>query len=93
MSTDHKNLKYLQEAKTLNPCQAKWALFFTFFNFSISYHPGTKNFKVDALACLLVPKEANEEPEPILPPPMALKPLRWGVHKVFSMSLILNAPH
>ncbi len=27
--TDHKNLQYLQEAKRLNPRQARWALFFT----------------------------------------------------------------
>lgn len=27
--TDHRNLKYLCEAKRLNPRQARWALFFT----------------------------------------------------------------
>lgn len=26
--TDHKNLTYIQEAKRLNPRQARWALFF-----------------------------------------------------------------
>ncbi|MGL5566364.1 MAG: Ty3/Gypsy family RNase HI domain-containing protein, partial [Plesiomonas sp.] len=34
--TDHKNLKYLHDAKRLNPCQARWALFFTHSNFTIS---------------------------------------------------------
>ncbi|KAK3540922.1 hypothetical protein QTP86_005817 [Hemibagrus guttatus] len=31
--TDHKDLQYLREAKCLNPRQARWALFFTRFNF------------------------------------------------------------
>ncbi|KAK3550994.1 hypothetical protein QTP70_011447 [Hemibagrus guttatus] len=35
--TDHKNLEYLWAAKRLNPRQARWALFFTRFNFTISY--------------------------------------------------------
>ncbi len=33
--TDHKNLKYLRDAKWLNPRQARWALFFTRFQFKI----------------------------------------------------------
>jgi len=41
--TDHRNLEYLCSAKRLNPRQARWALFFTQFNFSITYHPGSKN--------------------------------------------------
>ncbi len=32
--TDHKNLEYLCSAKRLNPRQARWAMFFTRFNFS-----------------------------------------------------------
>ncbi len=35
--TDHKNLQYLREAKRLNPRQARWALFFTRFNFKITF--------------------------------------------------------
>ncbi|KAK3554597.1 hypothetical protein QTP70_027889, partial [Hemibagrus guttatus] len=37
--TDHKNLEYLQAAKRLKPRQARWALFFTRFDFTISYQP------------------------------------------------------
>lgn len=48
--TDHKNLEYLKSAKRLNPRQARWALFFGRFNFSLSYRPGTKNVKPDALS-------------------------------------------
>ncbi len=48
--TDHKNLEYLRSAKRLNPRQARWAMFFTRFNFTVTYRPGTKNIKADALS-------------------------------------------
>ncbi len=64
--TDHKNLQYLWEAKRLNPRQARWALFFTRFNFTISYRPGPRNVKADALSRLHAPEEIHEEPEPII---------------------------
>uniref|UniRef100_A0A8C5M9T8 Gypsy retrotransposon integrase-like protein 1 n=1 Tax=Leptobrachium leishanense TaxID=445787 RepID=A0A8C5M9T8_9ANUR len=48
--TDHKNLIYLSEAKRLNPRQARWALFLTRFDFLITYRPGSKNVKADALS-------------------------------------------
>ncbi|KAK3563887.1 hypothetical protein QTP86_004832 [Hemibagrus guttatus] len=48
--TDHRNLEYLRGAKRLNPRQARWALFFTRFQFTVSYRPGSKNGKVDALS-------------------------------------------
>ncbi len=46
--TDHKNLEYIKSAKRLNSRQARWALFFGRFDFSISYRPGSKNIKPDA---------------------------------------------
>lgn len=48
--TDHKNLEYLRTAKRLNPRQARWSLFFTRFNFTVTYRPGSKNTKADALS-------------------------------------------
>lgn len=33
--TDHKNLEYFRSAKRLIPRQARWALFFARFNFSL----------------------------------------------------------
>lgn len=48
--TDYKNLQYVREAKRLNSQQARWALFFTRFNFQISYRPGSKNSRADALS-------------------------------------------
>jgi len=47
--TNHKNLTYIREAKKLNPRQARWALFFNCFEFILSYRPGSKNSKPNAL--------------------------------------------
>ncbi len=38
--TDRKNLEYIQNAKRLNSRQARWALHFTRFNFTITQRPG-----------------------------------------------------
>ncbi|KAF7686650.1 hypothetical protein HF521_015043, partial [Silurus meridionalis] len=76
--TDHRNLQYLHEAKRLNPRQARWALFFTRFNFSITYQPGTKNGKADALSRVYGPEEPAE-PGPILPPTLILSPVIWDL--------------
>ncbi|KAK3519255.1 hypothetical protein QTP70_023101 [Hemibagrus guttatus] len=72
--TDHKNLEYLQAAKRLNSRQARWALFFTWFDFTISYQPGSKNTKADALSRMFAPEENPETPEPILPERIIVNP-------------------
>ena len=61
--TDHKNLEYIREARRLNPRQAQWALFFTRFDFSLSYRPGSKNVQADALSRLHEVEASTEEPE------------------------------
>lgn len=43
---DHKNLEYLRDEKWLNPRLVHWALYFTWFNFSISYYPETTHSSV-----------------------------------------------
>lgn len=48
--TDHKKLEYIKMAWRLNPRQARWPLFFSCFNFTLSYIPGFKNVKRDALS-------------------------------------------
>ncbi|KAI3355849.1 hypothetical protein L3Q82_004229 [Scortum barcoo] len=48
--TDHKNLEYIRSAKRLNSRQAGWSLFLTRFNFTLSYRPGSRNVKPDALS-------------------------------------------
>ncbi len=37
--TDHKNLEYVKSAKRLNPHQARWSLFFSRFQFTVTYRP------------------------------------------------------
>ncbi|KAK3545871.1 hypothetical protein QTP70_016446 [Hemibagrus guttatus] len=76
--TDHKNLEYLRAAKRLNPRQARWALFFTRFNFTISYRPGSKNTKAGALSRMFAPEESPETPEPILPENIFVSPITPG---------------
>ncbi|CAJ0944065.1 unnamed protein product [Ranitomeya imitator] len=61
--TDHKNLTYLESAKRLNPRQARWSLFFSRFDFVVSYLPGSKNVKADALSRSFVP-DSPGLPEP-----------------------------
>ncbi len=48
--TDHKNLAYLRTARRLNSRQARWALFLGRIHFTITYHPGSRNTKPDALS-------------------------------------------
>ena len=47
-----RNLSYIQSAKRLNSRQARWALFFGRFKFSLSYRPGSRKTKPDALSRL-----------------------------------------
>ncbi|KAL0196731.1 hypothetical protein M9458_005271, partial [Cirrhinus mrigala] len=74
--TDHKNLQYLCEARRLNPRQARWALFFTRFHFSITYRPGSKNIVADALSRQYSPDQPTE-PETVLPSDLIVSPIQW----------------
>ncbi len=71
--TDHKNLQYRHEAKSLYPCQSHWALFFTHFNFSITYLPGNCNCIADALS-RLHSLDTPSDPEPILSLALIISP-------------------
>ncbi|XP_055368562.1 uncharacterized protein LOC129604791 [Betta splendens] len=61
--TDHKNLEYIKTAKRLNSRQARWALFFSRFHFHLSYRPGSKNTKPDALSRLHDHLDSPVEPD------------------------------
>lgn len=78
---DHKNLEYLWTAKRLNPHQARWALFFTRFQFTISYHPVTKNTKADALSR----KDSVDQEEPnittILQADCWVNAIQWDIDR------------
>ncbi|MGL4646576.1 MAG: RNase H-like domain-containing protein, partial [Cetobacterium sp.] len=76
--TDHKNLQYLWEARRLNARQARWALFFTRFQFHVTYRAGTLNGKADALSRMFGPEEPRH-PDPILPPSIVVGPIVWDM--------------
>ncbi|KAK3535527.1 hypothetical protein QTP70_016798 [Hemibagrus guttatus] len=73
--TDHRNLEYFRSAKRLNPRQAQWALFFTQFEFSVTYCPLTKNSNADALSRQF---EALQ-PDLSLPAAAILAPVWWSL--------------
>ena len=77
--TDHKKLEYIRSAKRLNSRQARWALFFNRFDFSLSYRPGSKNAKPDALSRLFDPESSTKPPSFILPPPCTVAAVTWGI--------------
>jgi hypothetical protein len=77
--TDHKNLEYLRTDNCLNSRQARWALLFTGFNFTISYRPGSKNTKQDALSRLYSSAATASESETILPASCLAGAIVWGI--------------
>lgn len=83
--TDHKNLEYLKSAKHLNPRQARVSLFFTRFNFSVSYHPSSENKKFP---------ERSSQPEntTILPLTHHINAIQWEFDKDLQNTLAYNIP-
>lgn len=80
--TDHKNLEYIRSAKRLNSRQARWSLFFARFNFTISYRPGSRNVKPDALSRQFQRTEDSvEKPESILPMSCLVATLTWDIEE------------
>ena len=71
------NLEYIREARRLNPRQARWAMFFTHFVFTLSYRPGSKNVKADALSRLYDTEERSMDPTPILSASCLVAPVVW----------------
>jgi hypothetical protein len=77
--TGHKNLGYLRTAKRLNSRQVRWALLFTRFNFSLTYRPGSKNVKPDALSHHYTPTNTTPEPGTILPTSCLVTAVSWRI--------------
>ncbi len=91
--TDHKNLEYIRSAKRLNSRQARWALFFNRFNFTLSYRPGSKNTKADALSRQFQVTEPQVAPEGILPSACVVGAITWPVEdKVKQANSQIPAP-
>ncbi len=78
---DHQNLEYIRSAKRLNARQAHWALFFGRFEFSISFRPGSKNLKPDALSRQFCSSRGPSTTESILPQRW------WGVAQAVRRAL------
>ncbi|KAK7884344.1 hypothetical protein WMY93_027467 [Mugilogobius chulae] len=77
--TDHKNLSYIQSAKRLNSRQARWALFFGRFNFTITYRPGTRNTKPDALSRQFSSTDSPDPVESIVPSSCVVASITWEI--------------
>ncbi|KAI3369027.1 hypothetical protein L3Q82_025431 [Scortum barcoo] len=77
--TDHKNLAYIQTAKRLNSRQARWALFFSRFDFVLTYRPGSRNIKPDALSRQFSVEEKVQEEENILPTSRVIAAITWDI--------------
>ncbi|KAI2645473.1 Transposon Tf2-11 polyprotein [Labeo rohita] len=90
--TDHQNLTVIRQTKQLNPRQARWALFFEHFNFQLSYRPGSKNSKADAISRQHQRDSTTTEAAPVLPPHVILAPLRWGLEERVRQSHSQNPP-
>ena len=92
--TDHRNLEYIRTAKRLNSRQARWSLFFDRFNFTLSYRPGSRNTKPDALSRQF-PESPDEtaESSTIVPASCLVAAVTWEIEeKVRAASLNLPAP-
>uniref|UniRef100_A0A3B3HRG1 Gypsy retrotransposon integrase-like protein 1 n=1 Tax=Oryzias latipes TaxID=8090 RepID=A0A3B3HRG1_ORYLA len=77
--TDHKNLSYLRSAKRLNSRQARWCLFFDRFNFSITYRPGSRNIKPDALSRKYSSDDQDQTSAPIIPSTCIIGSITWDI--------------
>uniref|UniRef100_A0A674P5X9 Gypsy retrotransposon integrase-like protein 1 n=1 Tax=Takifugu rubripes TaxID=31033 RepID=A0A674P5X9_TAKRU len=79
--SDHKNLTYVRTAKRLNPRQGRWALFFSRFDFTLTFRPGSKNIRADALSSQF-PEEfpgAPRDPDTIVPPARVIGVISWPI--------------
>uniref|UniRef100_A0A8C1QTJ1 Gypsy retrotransposon integrase-like protein 1 n=1 Tax=Cyprinus carpio TaxID=7962 RepID=A0A8C1QTJ1_CYPCA len=85
--TDHKNLEYISTAKRLNSRQARWALFFGRFDFTISYRPGSKNIKPDSLSRIFDRSERPSTPECIFPETLVVSTLTWEIESKVKTAL------
>ncbi|KAI2665857.1 Transposon Tf2-6 polyprotein [Labeo rohita] len=90
--TDHKNLEYLRSAKMLNHRKARWALFFTRFDFLVTYRPDSQNTKADALSRIHEPGQPAISSEPILPTSIIVAPVAWDVMTEITEAQVLDPP-
>ncbi|KAL0180400.1 hypothetical protein M9458_025842, partial [Cirrhinus mrigala] len=56
-----------------------WALFFTQFEFKVTYRPGSKNIKADALSHQFESSQTSYSGEQIIPSTLILGPVQWDI--------------
>ena len=69
--------EYIRVARRLNPRQARWAMSFTRFVFTLSYRPGSQNAKADALSQMYDTEERSMDHTPILLASCLVAPVGW----------------
>ena len=79
--TDHKNLAYLRSARRLNSRQARWTLFLGRFNLTLTYRPGSRNTKPDALSRQFSSPVEEAPVETIVPSSCVIGAARWDVER------------
>lgn len=79
--TDHKYFTYLRDAKRLTPRQTRWSLFFNRFNYVLTFRPGSKNVKPDALSRHFSPPDVPDLEEGIITPICLVGTLTWTIEK------------
>ncbi len=82
--TDHQNLYYIRSTKRLN---ARQALFFGRFEFSISFRPGSKNLKPDALSRQFCSSGGPSATKNTLPQRCVVGAATWGVEQAVRRAL------
>ena len=85
--TDHKNLTFIRATKRLNGRQARWASFLSRFDFTLTYRPGSRNTKADALSRQHLKEPATMEPSPVLPETRVVGMVTWGLETVVKRAL------
>lgn len=71
----------MKSAKRLNARQARWSLFFSRFNFTLSFRPGSKNVKPDALSRQFSAPGTLHAPETVLPSRCLVGAVSWGIER------------
>ncbi|KAK1801624.1 hypothetical protein P4O66_022270, partial [Electrophorus voltai] len=79
--TEHKNLEYLQTTKRLNGRQARWSIFFSWFQFKVTYRPGEKHTRADELSRQYTAEARSASSEPVLLPTCFLTSLEWELDR------------
>ena len=76
--------------KRLSSHQARWALFFTHFIFTLTYRPRARNTKPDALSRLYSAEAKPTGPDPILPPSSLIAAVTWDIEGLIRAAQVTN---